>query len=380
MSHQPQTALPPHEVTALARELDRLGESNSTPIPDALRAGSARVRDDAIEIPGVAAASSAAGIAATVRAMRPKAARVVAGTDGFTVQAKLNPWVSVETGNYLHGLADPHPAPADGTPHPTQPGVVWHNAQLSPFSIGSFGSSSAPDPDWTPHDAARRVMASSSSSSSTSMERTAASMSGTTRVDTGAGMVTASRGWGGQPRISSRKEEYGGAHAPTDYVGLGGILDGTADPEDAAHNMEMAAEDDDEADFSGLSHQQQRAASMSIGITQVAEEHPKRTPGSAAIGRAAFRAVSDGVKTFPESFSALPYAGKGGTKMMRDIKAGKRDLTDEQADMISALDEDEFGQLWPTPSCKWPPGGPHGGGPGGPPPPMGGAGGSMLST
>ncbi|MGH6991593.1 MAG: hypothetical protein ACREE3_16970, partial [Stellaceae bacterium] len=230
--------------------------------------------------------------------------------------------------------------------------------------------------EWTPHAAARRVL---SSAPSTSMEQAAGSMNGTFRFETGAGTVTASRGWGGQPRISSRAPDFGGAAAPTDYPGLGNILHATGDPEDVAHNMVLAAEDDDDADFGGLSHREQRAAAMTIGITQVAEQHPRRTPGSAAVGRAAFRAVADGTMTFPEAIATMPFAPRGGTRVMREIGSGDREMTDEQASMISNLDDEEFEPLWSPPTFGHPPGpGPWGGGG---PPPAGGAGGAgMLLT
>jgi hypothetical protein len=320
-------------VNHLQKQLSSIRNPAAQPIPDALKHGEARIEEGKIRMYGIHGSSVPEKVANEVASLKPKATRIFPQLEGFKLQIQLNPWISIATGTPLLGLDPPSSPLLDGTIHPTEPDVVWSNDDSSPFTIDLPDYNSDEDPDWWPDDGLREAF---EAGPTTPMEGIAATMSGTTRTQTGAGMVTSSRGWGGQPRISSRASDYGGATAPSDYPRLATILDASGDIEQLASSM-LSASSGEDADFSRYSDETRRAVAMTLGITQIAEEHPRRTPGSALLGRAAFQAVEDGTHTFREAMSSLPYAPKGGTKAMKDIRAGKKTMTDKQLEIASLV-------------------------------------------
>jgi hypothetical protein len=160
---------------------------------------------------------------------------------------------------------------------------------------------------------------------------------------------------GNAPFIQSKKEDYDNQHVGVDYDNIISHL-APSDPrrqEDMAHDMLLMAKDDDEEpapDLSKYSEQEKRAMTHLLGITQVAEEHPNRTTGSAALARASIRNVADGTSTFHEEFNSkngsyVPARRKigkepGGTQQMKDFVSGKRMY--EESELTAAnMSEDE---------------------------------------
>ncbi|RKH67105.1 hypothetical protein [Corallococcus aberystwythensis] len=343
LSHRPSLPLSPEGVAELARSMSGIGDPRATPIPDALQNGTARLDGEAIQMPGPQNARSPAALAAGVKRLNPRATRLVLGPQRYNLQARLNPWVSVATGNYLHGLPDPNPEPADGTPHPSEQGVVWSDRVLTPFNIGTYGNNSAQDESWTPQNVMQQFL---NAAPRTQLELAARNFNGTTQhPNTGFGQITASRGWGGQPFIRTQQNNYGGTSAPRDYPALSGILDNADNPEELAHQMNRAAKGN-VPNLNGLTPLQRNASSMVLGITQHAEQY--RTQGSATFGRGALQAVSDGTMTFHQALNALPYANRGGAQNMRNVANGTTPLTDDQ-EMLAGLMDEETEKLWETP-------------------------------
>ncbi|MEH2260179.1 hypothetical protein [Nostoc sp.] len=328
------------DVNQLREQLALVKNPTARPIPKALEDGEARIEGGKVRMQGIDGSSKPEEIANQVALLKPKATRIVPRSKGFELQALLNPWVRLGTGNLLLGLSDPNLIPPNETPHPTEQDVVWKNSDDDQgFSINIDDES---DQEWTPDAALKEAFA---ADPSTPMELIAATMSGTMRHQTEAGMITSSNGWGGQPRISSRASDFNEAVAPADYPGLAIILDqaGNSEVVENLANLMLEASEGTQSDFSAFSDQVQRAVAMVLGITQLAEQHPQRTAGSAKLARAAFQAVADGTKTFAEAFSALPFAPKGGTKVMKEIKQETRQMTEEQLEISSLVpyqDED----------------------------------------
>jgi hypothetical protein len=79
-------------------------------------------------------------------------------------------------------------------------------------------------------------------------------------------------------------------------------------------------------DFSRYTPEERRAMTHLTTITQIAEQHPRRTPGSAAFARGSLRNIRDGTSTFHEEFNRKDghyvAARKKGTNKMKEFVKG----------------------------------------------------------
>lgn len=151
------------------------------------------------------------------------------------------------------------------------------------------------------------------------------------RIGTAAGSFSVRPGRANQPFIQSRKEDYGNASVDVDYDAVADELsDDETTPDErrarAANVLNLMK--GKPVNLHGTPHRVRRAMVHLAGITQVAEEHRTRTPGSARMGRAAVRAIRRGAGTFHGMFRRadglyLP-ARHGGTGMTREVAAGAR--------------------------------------------------------
>ena len=205
------------------------------------------------------------------------------------------------------------------------------------------------DPEWTP----RGIMdegfdRSRNPETQTSLERVAANMTGSIGFQTGLGPVTASFGRGRQPRVSSRLEDFGFARVGTRYSEVLAPINRLAPRQQeklALAIFEVLEEGKPLPRFGFLTPSVKRAVAMLIGITQIAEQHHSRTPGSAPLARAAILSVADGVYTFEDAFNALPFVSTGGTAAMRALAQSHDPVSDEILGLIGGLmDRRAFGR------------------------------------
>jgi len=115
---------------------------------------------------------------------------------------------------------------------------------------------------------------------------------GSTDITTPFGRTHAHTGWGGQPFITSKKEDYGGAAVGNRYTDIISSLrsGGKSDQEIATKLLNE--------DSSGMTDKERRGAAMCDSIVGVGEEF--RVEGSARVCRAALRTIEDGSATFDE--------------------------------------------------------------------------------
>jgi hypothetical protein len=99
--------LPIGEVAALAARMGALGGLGRQPLRDAVRAGSATVRETGVQLPGLRAASTGEGLANAVAALRPRDVSLRVQDGRYAVQARLNPWILVVNGTIT--ATDPGP-------------------------------------------------------------------------------------------------------------------------------------------------------------------------------------------------------------------------------------------------------------------------------
>jgi hypothetical protein len=176
------------------------------------------------------------------------------------------------------------------------------------------------------------------------------------RHETPTGNFSVRRGRGNQPFIQSRKGDFNGERVGLDYNDFisginqfisnnpSGYEDVSQYEEELAHRILELIQGNTTDDFSDLDDQARRSITHLIGITQVAEEHSSRTPGSANFAMAGLRSIADGTATFSEVFSGnnalyVP-ARQGGTQAMRDFMSGE--LVDGDAAQIAGnLSEEE---------------------------------------
>ena len=148
------------------------------------------------------------------------------------------------------------------------------------------------------------------------------------------GTFSTRRGWGGAPFVQSQAGNFNGAAVKVDYDDIVRVLGALPilQQEDVARRILRAAQGSATVSFAHLTDSQRRAATHLLGITQIAEEHTRRTPGSAAFARAALRSISDGTATFADAFNrrngAFLPARYGGTGLMRTFVGGG--LPDEE--------------------------------------------------
>jgi hypothetical protein len=198
------------------------------------------------------------------------------------------------------------------------------------------------DPDWTPTDVARRHIARAQSGETNyPLETTSHDWEGESqRLDTSAGMMTFHKGRGGQPYIRTRAPDFGGAVVSDDYDSLVRALssDNPEVEEERANQVLMMARGET-VDVSGESGIIRRAMTYLLGMTQVAEENPSRSSGSAGMARACLTRIADGTSTFFAEFNRtngnyIP-ARIGGTGMMREVVSGTRALDEDVAGNMS---------------------------------------------
>ena len=166
------------------------------------------------------------------------------------------------------------------------------------------------------------------------LEQSAADASGPyTRHELGSGPYSTTKGrYGDQPFIQTRKTDYNKADVGLDYDDIVRVLNQDdpdaakiklapkKDPDDPDEEGEDAPDADypkqekmasdmlehtkgKDVDFSGYTDEERRAMTHLMAITQVAEEHPNRTPGSAPFARASLKRIADGDSTFGKEFS-----------------------------------------------------------------------------
>ena len=166
-------------------------------------------------------------------------------------------------------------------------------------------------------------------------------------VDTSTGPIKVSKGWGGQPYVSSKKGDYGNRKAGSDYKSMSRDLGNMPIPQERlAGTMLEAARGNREPMNSlmpNLSDGDRRTIAHMEGVSQIAEEYPNRNPGMAGGARGELKAISDGTRTFPEAFDnrtgTYVPAHKGGTREARKVRAG-----DKAMDPVSGgLLQDELG-------------------------------------
>lgn len=169
------------------------------------------------------------------------------------------------------------------------------------------------------------------------------------------GPVNSRFGHGGAPFVTSKKDNYDGAQVAVDYDDIAKKLN-HSNPQ-RQENMAQAMlkmTKGEKPSLKSYTTQEKRAMSHLAGITQLAEQHPNRTPGSAALARASLQRIADGTSTFHQEFNTKdgnyvparkavktgPDKAPGGTQQMRDFVRGTK--TYEEAEHTAAnLSESE---------------------------------------
>ena len=154
--------------------------------------------------------------------------------------------------------------------------------------------------------------------------------------ETPLGSFSSRGGYGGQPFIQTRRGDYGNASVGTKYSENAAVLN-SASPrrqERIADTM-LRASHGESVNLGRYTNEERRAMSQLNAFSQVAEQHPRRTPGSSAFARASLRSIRDGSSTFGEEFGSgdrshyIP-ARPGGANQMRNYAQGR--YHDEEAD------------------------------------------------
>lgn len=171
------------------------------------------------------------------------------------------------------------------------------------------------------------------------------------------GPVKTRIGNGGAPFVTSKKGDYEDAKVDTDYDDIAKKLNhkNRKQQENMADAM-LAMSRGEEPDLSRYTSEEKRAMSHLVGITQLAEQHPNRTPGSAALARASLRRIRDEDSTFDKEFNTKdgnyiparkavkkgPDKVPGGTQQMRDFVRGSKRYEEAEhtaANMSESEDE-----------------------------------------
>ncbi|MFK0376024.1 hypothetical protein [Pandoraea sp. NPDC090278] len=108
---------------------------------DALHANTAVVAPGHVQMKGIEASADPISIARQVGQLRPRDTRIRQFADGrFELQARLNPWVSVLTGEVLDHLASSSAKPKDGARYPGRPDVVWRDEIPEEDHAGAYAA------------------------------------------------------------------------------------------------------------------------------------------------------------------------------------------------------------------------------------------------
>ena len=187
------------------------------------------------------------------------------------------------------------------------------------------------DPTWDPQQIfTQRIQAALSGQRQlTPLEHFIATWAGGyQQVQSSPGVFSIRRGRATQPFVQSRLADFAHARVAVDYDDICRVLDDRtgARRERLAWKILLAA-NGDQVSFDRYDDYTRRAAAHLLAITQLAEEHATRNPGSAEFARAGLLAVADGVYTFTEVFGRdqghFTPAHLGGTQQMRDLSAGR---------------------------------------------------------
>ena len=268
-----------------------------------------------------------------------------------------SPWYSDITGRYYGSVGE-----AQWDEHQWQ-------GRFRQYVPGAGIGYEPPDPDWDPQANFHQRMQTSAAGGSepTSYEQLAKEWrpGDYWEISTDTGPVTIRKGmYGGgrQPYLQSRQDNYSGAQVSEDYDDISSVLDrntfvddpqneGLAPREELASRILEAMDSPNNRQdlFVGYDAYTQRAVAHFIGITQIVEENPSRTPGSAEFARAGMVSVANGTDTFTSAFNrtdgkytparkkGLGTNLEGGTQQMRDAANG----TIPVDDMIAGLMEEE---------------------------------------
>jgi hypothetical protein len=286
---------------------------------------------------GVGAGVVGYGIAGAAMAANPVMWGIGAGLGAAALGSYLLGAPATGAGPAAHAGPLVHPGPPADDAAPPAPAAAPSWLDMD------FGDDD--DDEWTPGGAyhGRRQAIIGGAEPRTGLEDEAHQWNGAyTRQDVGGGHVSWRRGRGGQPFVQSRVGDYGGARVRVDYNDIASALDEGTDRqrEDRGHallNASLGAA----ANFAGWADRQRRAGMHLLGITQVAEEHASRTPGSALLARGALQGIADGTMTFTEAFSSgngrYTPAHVGGTAEMREVGAGTRAPDDDLAGLSEGL-------------------------------------------
>ena len=208
--------------------------------------------------------------------------------------------------------------------------------------MGLEGYDENADGDWTPQDVARRHIdrAQRGETDYPLETRSHEWDGGSYRIDSGSGMMRYHKGRGGQMYIRTRADDFGGQKIGDDYDSLVSTLSHD-DPEveEERANILLRLSRGEDVDLDGIPNKIRRAMTFLLGMTQVAEENPSRSSGSAGTARASFRSIADGTSTFHQEFNRtngryVP-AHVGGTGEMREVVSGTRMLHDDLAGNMS---------------------------------------------
>ncbi|MCP5049027.1 MAG: hypothetical protein GY940_17790 [bacterium] len=167
-----------------------------------------------------------------------------------------------------------------------------------------------------------------------------------TRFDTEAGPASVRSGWGRQPFVQSRQSDFNNARVRVDYDDIvDNLSDSDREAEEDCANQILQATRGEDTDFGDWGDEPRRAATHLIGITQVAEEHSRRTPGAAALARAGLQLIADGIATFRDIFNRTSgwfvASQRGGTRELRDIASGEGEIDENTEMMMGAMSESE---------------------------------------
>jgi hypothetical protein len=286
-----------------------------------LRDDEARKRRRTATSPGTSAATSSAAAAAAASSSSPSAAAAAASSSASSSAA----------------------AAAASTP--ASPSAA------AAAAAHAASDDDASDPDWTPFLAMdRRFARAQAGEARYPMEETSRDWAGEThRIETAAGPFTFHRGRGQQPYIRTRREDFAGANVDDDYDSIVRVLsDANPRVEERRAYLILRMARGGRPSLAHETAQVRRAMTYLLGLTQVAEESRRRTPGSAAAARASLRTIADGTSTFHAQFNRtnglFVAARRGGTAAMREVAAGKRQLDEDVAGNVSDSDDDDVAQ------------------------------------
>ncbi len=213
-----------------------------------------------------------------------------------------------------------------------------------------YGSDLDDSDEWTPEGVARDHMGRAQTGNvKYPLEEESRDWTGdSTIVNTSSGPFTYHKGRGKkgaqQPYVRTNMKNFNNARVDDDYDSVYRALE-SSDPEieeERAYNILQMARGED-VDVSHETSKVKRAMTFLLGMTQIAEEHSTRTPGSAGVARSILRSIADGIMTFRQGFNRtdglyLASHKEGGTQKMRDVVSGTRLLDDDVAGNMSEED------------------------------------------